>query len=381
MKAAIVDISRKVPLYDYALCEKLSSLFNNDDSFAFLAPHGPKSDDSPWELSMTSLMPGFLRHRYNIFRRIVKLVEVYNNYRQLIKYSKKNKLDVLHLQWLPLLEINGSEIFFLKKIKKANDIKIILTVHNLYPHNFNESQKHRYKERFIKASRYIDHFIVHTETSKKQLEENFGITGDKISVIYHGIFASDISCPVERNPNITKFIMFGTQSYYKGTDLLVKAYSSLSEEERAKSECCIIGQTSPKFYGELKEIADKAGIKWTPTFVDESVLNSEIMSSDVIVTPYRTITQSGVLLKALNYKKPIIAANLPAFRETLKGFTEDMFFIPDDIEDLKNHLSTYINHTKEINTQLKCIDALQSLYSWDKSASDTKMLYKKLLKN
>lgn len=169
--------------------------------------------------------------------------------------------------------------------------------------------------------------------------------------------------------------MFGTQSYYKGTDLLVKAYSSLSEEERAKSECCIIGQTSPKFYGELKEIADKAGIKWTPTFVDESVLNSKIMSSDVIVTPYRAITQSGVLLKALNYKKPIIAADLPAFRETLKGFTEDMFFIPDDIEDLKNHLSTYINHTKEINTQLKSIEALQSLYSWDKSAHDTKLLY------
>lgn len=381
MKAAIVDISRKVPLYDYALCEKLSSLFNNDDSFAFLAPHGPKSDDSPWEQSMTSLMPGFLRHRYNIFRRIVKFVEVYNNYRQLIKYSKENKLDILHLQWLPLLEINGSEILFLKRIKKDNDIKIILTVHNLYPHNFNESQKHRYKERFIKASRYIDHFIVHTETSKKQLEENFGITGDKISVIYHGIFASDISCPVERNPNITKFIMFGTQSYYKGTDLLVKAYSSLTEDERAKSECRIIGQTSPKFHDELKEIAEAAGIQWTPTFVEESVLNSEIMSSDVIVTPYRAITQSGVLLKALNYKKPIIAANLPAFRETLKGFAEEMFFSPDDVEDLKNHLSVYINHTNEINTQLKCIDALQSLYSWDKSASDTKMLYKKLLKN
>lgn len=63
--------------------------------------------------------------------------------------------------------------------------------------------------------------------------------------------------------------------------------------------------------------------QWMPYFVAEQKLDYEINESDVIILPYRSISQSGVLLLSLYFKKPIITSDLPSFKETLKGYRDE----------------------------------------------------------
>lgn len=377
MKVAIVDISRKVPLYDYALCDSLSESLSDNDKMLFIAPPGVPFINKPWEYKLHSLLPSFMQRRQGILRRLLKAAEVYVNYLKLARIVKKESIDVLHMQWLPLLEINTNEYHILKYIKSNSNIKIVLTVHNLFPHNKSVEQKIEYKGRFKLISTFIDHFVVHTEKSKEELCNEFGISEDKVSVIYHGIFKSRVE-PKDTSDKI-RFIMFGTQSYYKGTDLLIHAYASLSKEDKDKSSCTIIGRADKNFYEDLKHIVEESGVSFNPTFVDEKYLNSEISSSDVIVIPYRAITQSGVLLKAINYQKAILASDLPAFKETLKGFPDELFFKNEDVNDLALYLHRYIIGELSTQDQHTYLLQLQDLYSWEKSATKTIQLYKTLI--
>ena len=59
-----------------------------------------------------------------------------------------------------------------------------MTVHNVYPHDMSDIKREHYHDRFIKADKYI----VYVDSSKKDLENDLGISPAKIAVIPHGIF-------------------------------------------------------------------------------------------------------------------------------------------------------------------------------------------------
>ena len=154
MNIAVVDISRKVPLYDYALCQSLYDNKSPDDTIWYVSPKGIK-EPQKWEHNLKSLLPLFLKSKQNVVRRVLKGLEVFYNYYELRRFINKKAIDILHLEWLPMLEVSEYEIQVLKSIKKHKNIKIVLTVHNLYPHNYSEEEKILYKRRFEKACDYI----------------------------------------------------------------------------------------------------------------------------------------------------------------------------------------------------------------------------------
>ena len=120
-------------------------------------------------------------------------------------------------------------------------------------------------------------------------------------------------------------------------------------------------------------------IKWTKVFLPDNKLYQYINDSDIIVLPYRRISQSGVLLLALNTRRIIITSDLPTFKETLKGFPEDAFFKSEDPKDMARVIADYCNGN--INTQsiMEAIENLNVLYSWSESAKKTIKLYKALV--
>ena len=114
-------------------------------------------------------------------------------------------------------------------------------------------------------------------------------------------------------------LQFGGQSYYKGTDVLVNAVCGLDEERKAKIETRIVGGISQSLLEELKTKDKDSIIKWKAYFLDDEELHQEINDSDIIVLPYRAISQSGVLLLSINFGKLIICSDLPSFMETMRG--------------------------------------------------------------
>lgn len=374
MKVLVVDISGKVEFYDDSLVSSLQNQFK-EDSIVLLRPGK----------GLLSLVPRKFKNSESIIKRLIKVIEGLLNYCYVFLRVIFCHVNILHLQWLPFMEVNGWEIPYLLLLKKISpNTKIVLTIHNIYPHNLQEKRKKKYNVRFRKACKYIDEFIVHTNISKNDVIREFEIHENIISVCCHGMFI-----PVGVEPQSTNrdggklhILQFGNQSYYKGTDILVEAVSKLNEKNQVKIDTRIIGNISPQFLEELQKKDTNGIISWVPRFLDDGELYEEINKCDLIVLPYRAISQSGVLLLSIFFSKLIICSNLPSFVETMRGNDGEsldnvLFFKSEDADSLRMLLEKYIENTIDEEKIKIRLDNLKKLYSWECAASSTYNVYKR----
>ena len=123
---------------------------------------------------------------------------------------------------------------------------------------------------------------------------------------------------------------------------------------------------------ELKEKKQNANIEFIPEYVSDEVLYKYIADSDIIVLPYREISQSGALLLALSTKRLIITSDIPSFKETLAGTGEDTFFENGNAASLSNLIKKYVDGLVDENKQLDIIESLEAKYSWENIAETYK---------
>lgn len=370
MNYLMVDISGKVLNYDVALCEAMFRNMSKNDRLKLFAANIDSLKIECPSKKMLSLVPKFLRNSENKVKRGVKALEGIVNYLYLLMYLLFYHVDVLHLQWLPFLEICSIEKFFLKLIHFFSPkTKYILTVHNLYPHNFSDNQKKSYRKRFDGIENLFDTFILHLECSKVEFCDQFGVASNRVKVVHHGIFVpKDVEIVPHVRGEKINLIMYGNQSYYKGTDVFVDALNFLSEESKQKVHATIVGEIKNEFYQKLKQKTKALDVKWIPEFVPDNVLYKKIMESDVIVIPYREISQSGVLLLALSFKRLIVASNLPSFKETLEGFSADMFFENGNAKSLAKVIEHIISQPMKLDEHAAFFEKLIGKYSWNNIA-------------
>lgn len=376
MKVAIIDIKRNTPKYDLFLTDALMQ--NSEIDITLFIP----SPDDGYFHCRTYSLPQFFKGPANNVSNIVKGLNVITNYFLLLWILLRGRYDVVHFQWLALLEKSSIESFFIKIISKRS--KIVFTAHNLYPHSIDIARDSKgaiyYKKNFLRIDKYISQYIVHTEKSKDDLSSEYYIDKKRISVCIHGIFTPEkITKTAERDDNRLRICMFGSQNVYKGTDLLVSAISKLTESYRDRIRVTIAGLSSDYRDSEWPLIAKKLGVVWEDKLLSEEELDSLIRNSDILVFPYRIISQSGALLLALSYCKPIIASDLPQFKETLDGFPDDAFFKSEDVDSLKSLLIKYIDERVDYTPQLNAIKSLLEKYSWSGSAKQTILTYKRAL--
>ncbi len=371
----IEDISGKVEKYDIALFNAIRSEVSKS-SVRLLLPG----------INLLSIVPRKFKASENIIKRILKVAEGLFNYVYTMIKVACTKPDVLHLQWLPFIEFNGCEVPILKSIKRLSPkTKLVLTIHNIYPHNMSMKAQKKYNIRFREACAIFDAFIVHTNISKEEVICEFGLIPDKVNVCCHGVFEpkSIKINTTRRKEGKLHILQFGGQSYYKGTDLLVDAVCGLDERHKAKIETHIVGGISSHFLEELKTKDKDSLIKWKPYFLDDDELYQEINDSDIIVLPYRAISQSGVLLLSIYFGKLIICSDLPSFKETMRGqegdkLDDSLFFKSEDADSLKKILTRYIDkNINEKDVQDRVLH-LKKLYSWTNAAKSTLDVYNKL---
>ena len=309
---------------------------------------------------------------------MIKAIEGIINYLRLLQYLRHNTVQVLHLQWLPFLEICSIEKYILKYLRKHyQHLKIILTIHNIYPHNSTPKRQAEYRQRMMGVMPFISHFITHTQNSRHTINEEFGLPLNRISVIHHGIFMPDKFPNRKREDNKIRILLFGQQSGYKGTDLLIEAIEQLPKVYHQKVETRIIGTTSKELIEAYFERAQQIGVIWQNEFIKDEQLYQEIQNADILVYPYRAISQSGALLLGIAFRKIIILSDLPSFKETMgNSYPSTLFFHNGSAEGLTTTICQCIDQYDEYKTRVMPI--LQSIIeenSWENAADKTITLY------
>lgn len=382
MEYIICDITGRTINYDEALCSAIQLRLTQDEKLVFWSQggHSPKG-------YLLKRFRSVVPNKYkNSSKRTVLFLKAFDTicaYTCLLFRFLFKKPRIFHLQWLPFLSlgVRGAfiDIFFLKLLRRiSKSTKFVFTIHNMCPHGMKEEQREGYNVLFIKALKIFDRYIVHTNQTKLDVCQVFGLDEQKVNIVFHGVFV-----PEGRDFNRKKWnrddvrlIMYGTQNWYKGPDVFVRSLQLVSDRFKPHIHAYICGVVDKEMQEACKDINTGVDIKWDNYYLTDEQLYNRIEESDIIILPYRRISQSGVLLLALSTKRIIITSNLPTFKETLDEYDPSLFFESENPKSLAVLIERYMNDEVDRNSVLERLSLLENKYSWKNSASCTINLYR-----
>jgi len=273
-------------------------------------------------------------------RRILKLLEAMLNLCALTVRFSVSPPDVIHVQYLPMMRTPVPiDLWFVEYCHKRGS-KIVLTVHDLLPHDTGDEHKAAFDELY----RMVDAIICHSEDVRARLAKEFTVPGEKLSVIAHGPFFYDLPAS-NREEDLQSFALEHNKSLvlwqgiifpYKGIDVLLRAWQQV-EAKRGNACLMIAGTGAPDLLQEIRTQVQALGLKQVKLhfrFVSSKELVALYRVADVVVYPYRAITTSGALATGLALGKTIIASDLPVFREMLTDRENALLVAPQDADAL-----------------------------------------------
>ena len=292
------------------------------------------------------------------------------------------KGDIVHAQWWS--HVLAPIYFVFLSIYKLRGKKIIITVHNVLPHENNGLNK--FLNGVVLA--FGDAFVVHNVKNKTSLSEIYSIKQEKINVIPHGIlettsiqniFKEDAREYLKIPQNKKVILHFGNIRDYKGLDILLKSLKIIKEEI---SEILLIGAGKPwTDWGKYEDIIHKNNLEdyviKKLEFIPPSDVEYYFSASDVVVLPYKYFdSQSGVGALALPFKKPLIVTNVGGLPDFVRD--EKAIARVNDAGDLAEKSIRVLNDEILLKKLSNDSEELNKKYGWDGIADKTIKLYEGL---
>ena len=359
---------RNLSMYDYSLLKGMKSykvIYCCNEQY-----DGPK-------LENVKFLPIFnYRQEMN---PVVKIVSYLRSLLKLVSVLKKERPDVLHIQWWKQWNLDYRFLSIYKQYAK----QVVFTAHNLVPHNSGESMK-------IKCIKYynkVDKIIVHDNNSKNELIKDFHVKEDKIGVIAHGILdfsvneaevksiMNDIYAKYSLKDKLV-FASMGGQSPYKGTDLICDAFLSSDILKNNDDVFLIIaGKGNIATPDQFKECNNV----WIANYsLSDSEFQAIMRLTDVMLLPYRKISQSGVLLTTIQNQIPFAVTPTGGLAEPLEIAPVGWIIPSPTVESVKvcmEGLACDIESTKAVKGNQQNWNLVKAKYDWKNISFQTEGFY------
>lgn len=362
---------RNLSMYDYSL------LRNMKNYKIFYCCN--KQYDGP-QLENVIFLPIFTYHQDQ--HPLEKIIRYFISLVKLVSLLKTVKPEVLHIQWWKQWNL---DYFFLSIYMKY--VKhVVFTAHNLVPHDSGDSMK----DKCAKYYKKVDKIIVHDKNSKNELVRDFDIDDNKICVIAHGILDFKVNeNEIESVVNAYSkkyhlrdklvFATMGGQSLYKGTDLICKAFKSSDFLQNNKDVFLIIAGKGNIAKQEFPELLNNVLV------VDYELPNSEFQAvmrlADVMLFPYRKISQSGVLLTAIQNQIPFAVTPIGGLTEPLEIAPVGWLIPSPSVEDVRRCMECLVKDkelTKATKTNQHNWNLVKDKYNWKNISIQTENCYNNL---
>ena len=133
-------------------------------------------------------------------------------------------------------------------------------------------------------------------------------------------------------------LFFGYVRKYKGLDILIEAFPKILSKH-PDTHLLIVGEFYDKPDNYLNLI-EKHSIANRVTIINKFVPNEEVykyhMVSEVVVLPYRSATQSGILNVAYGFHKPVIVTDVGGLAEFVAEGKTGLIVNPDSPDEIVN---------------------------------------------
>jgi glycosyltransferase involved in cell wall biosynthesis len=272
------------------------------------------------------LFPGttqFDKSKEQIFKvpseRVVNSINPFNWIKVAGKLKKENADLVVVDWWHPFFGFCHGVISFLIRKKYKN--KILFITENVVSHEANVIDKLltriglKFASKFLALSGIVEKEVQQYSKEKKvyrselpvydcykqneiqdikKLKQEFGFAEDSLVLLF-----------------------FGYVRKYKGLDILIEAFPKIISQN-PKAKLLLVGEfyDDPKEYSELiKKLKLEEKVKMINQFVPNEDVGKYYQAADVVILPYRSATQSGILNVAYGFYKPVIVTDVGGLAE------------------------------------------------------------------
>ncbi len=325
----------------------------------------------------------WLRQEYPLpsrLRRAVKALEYPLDALTTLRIVRQRRPAAVHIQTVQLSEL------LLVWLLRMQRTRVVFTIHNIRPLHRRMRWYHRRLLRHLYS--LCDRIIIHTTSGKDEAVELFGIEADKIQVIPHGDYkffneGKPIPPPEAKlglgiAAQARTVLFFGAIRPNKGLDVLLRALGRIRREV-PDVVLLVVGEPCEDYakYRKLIEDCDlRANVRERLDYVPNDEVARYFAAADLVVLPYREITQSGVLQIAYAFGKPVVATSIGGFVESVEAGRNGVLVPVDDAEALGTQVSALLRDPERLDLMGRRSRELSDQeYSWSEIARRTMGVY------
>lgn len=284
----------------------------------------------------------------------------------LLLFLVRQKFNVIHLAWPP--NVYEFVLYFLRK-------RMVLTVHDPFTHTGHDSFVVRLRRKM--AFSLIPSFIILNKTQRQQFIAFYHLQPERVTTTSLSIctYLQLVQPDTRAVPAGKKYILFsGRISPYKGLDYLLPAMKKVHDR---CPDCTLIVAGGGKFHFDIAPYQHLPYIEIRNRFIPEDELVALIANAQFIVCPYTDATQSGVVMSAFAFFKPVIATNVGALPEMVKDQRHGLIVKEKDSHALASAIASLWESTDRLESYCMNIkdDYTTGEMSWKQIAEQIVMLY------
>ena len=378
----MVDPGNFSPLYDANLCHCLAArghevtLSTSEFLFEPVAPLEGYRVENDFFRHVARLEP--LRRR-RLARQAVKAAFYPIDMARWGSKTARARPDVVHAQWslLPLLDVR-----IYARFRRAG-VPVVYTAHDVQPLPGSAWSTVDVSGLY----RLADAVIVHAEEGRRRLVDGHGVTPDRVHVVPMGgpgAYARELPTREEArqalalHPDAPYLLFFGLIKEHKGLDVLLDALA-IARHDRADLRLLVAGEPMGSWRPYARQI-ERLGLDGSVDlrlgYVPNDRTHLYFGAADVVVVPYRKIFQSGVVLAAYTFGRPVVATRVGGLPELVREGETGYLAPPADPHALATTLVRAVSDAGELARMSAAASELaRGLHSWARIATRHEEIY------
>jgi glycosyltransferase involved in cell wall biosynthesis len=242
-------------------------------------------------------------------------------------------VDYAHVHWPSFLygaPTRGSCLYrfsiflFFLLLCRWRRIRLVWTVHNLYPHDRCViPQLDRLARRLL--VRLAARFAIHGRSAAAEVRRAFPAAADRVVLIDHGHWVDRFPRSMSRGAACSElglsesgfvYLFVGLCKPYKNIHGLIRAFNALPGND--------VLVIAGKFQDPGYEAAIRAAIGGSPKrillhagFIPDERLQVYLLAANIVVAPYLDVLTSGTAMLALSFGRPVIAPRIGFLKDAV----------------------------------------------------------------